>query len=174
MTDMHEPGRLPCLLAELELHHLTSVLRSETLGSLFLRCEDRVQMLSNLREIGVAKLADRQRCVNAISKLRRASNLNPLAPAAQHPIMEAPHLVEKFGRHCGTIGLLIKPDSTCYHVNEEPGDHYGSHTFSVGLQQPKLDGPIVAELARVAPLVGHPVFYPMTDEDPFVVDPGAA
>lgn len=173
-----------------------------------------------MQELGVAKLSDRQSVANAIAKHRRSLPPRQLDPSAEHPVLSAPELTREYGIHGGGIGLLLRPDGSCTHVNERPKEHWGSHTFSVGLQQPKLcaprrscahfsslartarsarvahrriaptprpapsrdphspphgsDGPIVAEVARLASLVGRPVYVAFCDEDPFVPDPHQA
>ena len=159
------------LLATSGLEHLQQPLGRLTLGSLLLRCENRLGLLNHLKGVGVDNLQDRQRVANALAKLKRTTQFQAVDPAGPHPVLGSESLLAEYGQHCGSIGLLLLPDGSVQHVNEEPADYWGSHTFSVGLQQPKLDGPIVAEIARLAQLVGCPVYYPFMDEDPFVVDP---
>ena len=162
------------LLARIGLERLSPALEGRTLGQLMLLAEDRVRLLSWLKVLGVSALAERQQLANAVSKLKREMPQPCESPAGSHPVLHAHALVERYGRHCASIGLLVRADGTCHFVNEKPGDFYGSHTFSTGLQQPKLDGPIIAEVARLAPLVGRPVYVGFADEDPFVADPSNA
>ena len=171
----HDSAALACLLSRLGLARLEKPLKHWTLGAFLLRAENRVSLLSALKECGVTSLSDRQACINTITKHSRTLPMPRLdEPTGEHAVLDAPSLIESFGRHCGAVGLLIAPDGTCQHVNEAPRDHYGSCTYGTGLQQPKLDGPIVAEVARLAPLVGRPMYISFCDEDPFVAEPASS
>lgn len=169
---------LSALLASTCLEHLEQCLASQGVSGLLLRCEDRVNLLQHLKVLGVARLAERQLLANALGKLKRqfpstSRNANPADGA--HPVLRRPELIERHGLHCGAVGILFHTDGSCSHVNEAPYEHeYGFTHYSTGLQQPKLDGPIVSEVARLAPLVGRPVFYACCDEDPFVREPASS
>ena len=67
VAELHDPVPLASFLVRAGLAHLQPALGSQhTLGSLFLLSEDRTLMLSHLRQVGVEKLADRQKLTNAI------------------------------------------------------------------------------------------------------------
>ena len=170
---MSPPSDLFTLLSSLDLDHLREPLANSSLGSLLLRCcNDRVGLLAHLKRLNVAKLTERQKLTNALTKLLRELTSDCVSPAASsHPVLDAPDLVTQWGEHCGVVGLLARPDGSFQHVNQSPSNHYNSFTYSTGLQQPKLDGPIVAEVARLARFTDRPVYVAFSDEDPFVLDP---
>ena len=173
VAELHDTAALASFLANASLAHLQPLLGARhTLGSLFLLSEDRPVFLSHLREIGIEKLADRQRCANAVSRLRRTLLLQSAVPAARNQTIVLDEALRAHGSYGGAIGLLFTADSACHHVNEGPTwDAYGSCNLSPVAGYVRVDGPIVAEVARLAPLVGRPVFVPRCDEDPFVLSP---
>lgn len=157
-----------------ELSHLASVLRETPLGSLLLRSVDRLDLLAHLKNIGVSKLNERQLLANAICKHMRNRCFLAANPADHtHPILKAPLLLERYGKHAGAVGLLCKSDGSFAHVNEMPEERYGFVHYSSGLQQPKLNGPIIAEVARLAALTNRAIYVAMMDEDPFVLEPAS-
>ena len=83
--------------------------------------------------------------------------------------------LSRHGSYGGAIGLLLTAGGACHHVNEGPRwDAYGACNMSPVAGYVRIDGPIVAEVARLAPLVGRPIFVPRCDEDPFVRTPSLA
>lgn len=174
----YSPAALATLLQDdTKLAHLVPLLREQSLGGLLLRCYDRINLLAHLKLLGIAKLQDRQQLANALSRHMRTAVAPALAatpsPAdlSQPVLLSAPLLLERYGRHAGAVGLLAMPDGSFAHVNELPAERYGFVHYSAGLQQPKLDGPILGEVARLASLTGRPVYVPMMDEDAFVFEP---
>ena len=169
----YDVAALADLLDGQNLKHLVPALNGTTLGALLLRSFDRVALLAHLRALGVEKLQDRQKIANAAAqKMRAISLMTESSPAdTSHPVLSLPELIHRYGVHAGAVGLLMKADGSFAHVNEAPKDRYGFVHYSAGLQQPKLDGPIIALVSQLAMLVGRPIYIPMQDEDAFVCEP---
>ena len=164
------------LEADAKVAHLAPLLCKISLGGLLLRAADRLDLLAHLKLLGISKLQDRQLLANSLCRHLRTTVAPVLAEIAspadlRHPLLSAPLLLERYGPHAGAVGLLALPDGSFAHVNEVPAERYGFVHYSAGLQQPKLDGPILGEVARLATLTGRPVYVPMMDEDAFVLEP---
>lgn len=162
LADLHDSDVLSRFLAHIGLPDLG--LHEDTLGSLFLQCEDRPGLLRYLSKRGVSKLSERQLLANAISKLRRTVPLPRIDPLDLQLDYLCAESLRKYGSYGGAIGLLIKLDGTCLAVNESLHlDQWGAYNLSPVASYCKIDGPIVAEVVRRAPFVGKPIYLPRCD-----------
>ena len=157
------------------LHMGLPLIKEHTLGTLFLRCEDRTSLLRHLSAAGITKLAMRQQLTNAVSKLKRTMPLPSIVAMDPTHCLLLVHSIKTYGSYGGAIGLLIMPDGTCHHVNEALcPDQWGAYNLSPVASYCKVDGPVVSEVLRLGPLVGRPIYLPRCDEDPFVASPSTA
>eukprot|EP00966_Prymnesium_polylepis_P136280 3148944-Prymnesium_polylepis.1 len=179
---LDDPGGLDEALRSLGLGHLAPTLwKAETLGSLFLQVEDRLSLLARLRKLGVSSVTDRQKLVNSLTQLKRQDPLPHVVPSERLAIFYAPSIIiaptssiEDVAHPNGSSGVLILEEGGGAHVNEPPPirlDGAGHRWITSSCQ---LDGPIMAEVGRLAPLLGRGVYVTFCDEDPFVRSPHTA
>lgn len=180
MGEVGDPFLLQSFLEELGLPHLYPILKERhTVQSLCLLSSDRTVLLSHLRVLGVDQLSQRQKLVNGLSRLTRTLLTKISRPVSGPNAPEIPRLMSaklrEMGAYRGAIGLFIQADGTLHHVNEGPcRDVFGSWNLSPVAGYCKIDGPIVAEIVRLSPLVGRPIYLPRCDEDPLVAAPHQA
>ena len=165
------------LLAQHGLEALAPALQGETLTSLLVRLDERPELLSHLKELGVCVLPQRQKLANALTKIGRARELrgvstdlaaappaSTIAPPAATPVL---HLTSIDAR-----ALLIWSDGRLIAMNPPAG---GALHIS-GLRP---EGGVVRAARRLAALACCVVAIPQLAGDggdgdgAHATDPGA-
>ena len=162
------------LQGDAKLGALTGISTRETpLGSLLLRSVDRLDLLAHLKNIGVSKLNERQLLANAICKHMRQSMPCRQSCRPHTSNSQGSFATRALWQACWCCRSAIQVRWQLCTVNEMPEERYGFVHYSSGLQQPELNGPIIAEVARLAALTNRAIYVAMMDEDPFVLEPAS-